>query len=104
MSTHAEDSQQINWNDVRKAHAILHQPGQQVEIRVLLKEGGAMSGRFDDEGKMLGWLKDADSPDVAVAWWTIQQLSPGACHERLAAPQGQRQRIHGRPPLDFHRR
>ncbi len=75
MSAPMEDSQQINLNDVRKAHAILHRPGQQVEIRVLLKDGGAMVGCFDDEEKMLDWLKDADSPDVSVAWWSIQQLS-----------------------------
>jgi putative DNA primase/helicase len=75
MSTHSEGSQ-ISLNEVRKAHAILHRPGQQVEVRVLLKEGGAMSGRFDSEEKMLDWLKDADSPDVAAAWWSIQPLSP----------------------------
>jgi len=66
--------QTINLDDVRKAHRILHLPGQQVEVRVLLKKGGAMSGRFDSEEKLLDWLKDADSPDVAVAWWSIQQL------------------------------
>jgi putative DNA primase/helicase len=78
MSAQVEVSQQINLDDVRKAHATLHRPGQQVEVRVLLKEGGAMAGRFDNAEKMLGWLKDADSPDVAVAWWSIQPLIPEA--------------------------
>lgn len=72
----AMDTTKIYLDDVRKAHAILHSPGQQVEVRVLLKEGGAMAGRFENEEQMLDWLKDADSPDVAVAWWSIQQLSP----------------------------
>jgi hypothetical protein len=69
-------TQKINLDFVRKAHAILHTPGQQVEIRVLLKEGGAMSGRFDDETKMIEWLQSVDEPGVAVVWWSIQQLIP----------------------------
>ena len=65
---------QINLDEMRKAHAILHSPGQQVEIRVLLKEGGAMTGQFDDDAKMFEWLKNTDDPGVAVVWWSIQQL------------------------------
>jgi P4 family phage/plasmid primase-like protien len=76
MSAAIEDSQKINLDFVRKAHAILHTPGQQVEIRALLKEGGTLSGRFDDEAKMLEWLQSADEPGVAVVWWSIQQLIP----------------------------
>jgi len=76
MRATVEDSQKINLDDVRKAHAILHSPGQQVEIRVLLKDGGAMTGRFDDESKMLEWIENADDPSVAVVWWSIQQLVP----------------------------
>ena len=70
------DRTKINLDEVRKAHSILHCSGQQVEIRVLLKDGGAMTGRFDDEAKMFEWLKDADEPGVAVVWWSIQQLIP----------------------------
>jgi P4 family phage/plasmid primase-like protien len=66
----------INLNEVRDAHAVLHSRGQQVEIRVLLKDGGALTGRFDDDAKMFDWLNAADDPGVEVVWWTIQQLSP----------------------------
>src|ERR1700728_4983708 len=70
------DAVKINLDEVRKAHELLHSPGQQVEIRVLLKDSGAMSGRFDDDAKMFKWLKEADEPGVAVVWWSIQQLIP----------------------------
>ena len=76
MNVTTETPLKLTLDDVRKAHAILHAPGQQVEIRVLLNEGGAMSGRFDDEAKMLEWLQSADEPGVAVVWWSIQQLIP----------------------------
>jgi hypothetical protein len=68
--------QQINLDNVRTAHSILHRGGQQVEIRVPIDGGGALSGRFDDERKMLHWLTEVDGPDVIVAWWTIQELKP----------------------------
>jgi hypothetical protein len=74
MNATMETPLKLNLDEARKAHAILHSPGQQVEIRVLLKDGGAMTGRFDDDAKMLEWLKDADDPGVEVVWWSIQQL------------------------------
>lgn len=75
-ATSLMETTKINLNEVRKAHALLHSPDQQVEIRVLLKDGGAMTGRFDDDAKMFEWLKNADDPGVAVVWWSIQQLVP----------------------------
>jgi P4 family phage/plasmid primase-like protien len=70
------DITKINLDEARKAHAILHSPGHQVEIRILLKDGGAMTGRFEGDAKMFEWLKDADDPGVEVVWWSIQQLIP----------------------------
>lgn len=83
MDVSLEVSPKIDLDVVHKAHQILHKPDQQVELRVLLKEGRAMSGRFDDEAKMLEWLKHADDPSVALVWWSVQQLIPEAATNDL---------------------
>ena len=84
MDGSPEVPKRIDLADVQKAHQILHAPGQQVEIRVLIKDGYSMLGRFDNVAKMFEWLLAADhDPNVTAIWWTIQELSPESAPNNL---------------------
>jgi len=66
-------------NEILRAARVLFEPGQLVEVRLKGRDGRIASGYFKDHGKMAAVLaKENASQKWAAAWWTLQQLRPGA--------------------------
>jgi len=79
-SKHKETAVPLDKNEeILKAANVLFEPGQLVEVRLKKRDGRIASRYFKDHEKMaVGLAKEDASEKWAAAWWTLQQLKPGA--------------------------
>jgi hypothetical protein len=65
--------------EILRAANLLFEPGQLVEVRLKGRDGHIASRYYKDHEKMATFLAKEDASERwAAAWWTLQQLKPGA--------------------------
>jgi hypothetical protein len=66
-------------DEILRAANVLFEPGQLVEVRLKGRDGHIASRYYKDHQKMAAVLAKEDASETwAAAWWTLQQLKPGA--------------------------